>query len=129
MADLDQDPAGFFGRMIERFVKGSACMCPTSGQEDRVTFGSPLPGEAIVSAVAIALDRTAKIDRNEFLQTLRLSGRVPLKEHVLTTPVCNPKITLPGLSVSRIEIFDRCFINLVVGPAHHLLFDLPVNRL
>jgi hypothetical protein len=37
-----------------------------------------MPGEVIVSAVAITLDRTVKIARNEFLQTLRLPSRVPL---------------------------------------------------
>jgi Phage integrase family len=60
--------------------------------------------EVIVSTVAITLDRAVKIDRNEFLQTLCLPSRVPLKEHVFTGPVCHPKITLPGPSVSRIEI-------------------------
>jgi len=90
---------------------------------------SPMPSEVIVSTVAITLDRTVKIDRNEFLQTLRLPSRVPLKEHVFTWPVCHPKITLPGLSVSRIEIFDRCLIDLDVGRAHHLVFDLAVDRL
>ena len=87
-----------------------------------------MPGEVIVSAVAITLDRTVKIDRNEFLQTLRLPSRVPLKEHVFTRPVCHPKITLTGFAVSRIEVFDRCFIDLDVRPADHLLFDLSVNR-
>jgi len=115
--------------MIERFVKGSARVGPTSGQEDRFTFRSPMPGEVIVSTVAITLDCTSKIDRNKFLQTLRLSSRVPLKEHVFTRPACHPKVTLSGFSVSRIQIFDRGLIDLDVGTAHDLVFDLAVNRL
>ena len=59
-----------------------------------------MPGKVIVSAVAITLDRTVKIGWNEFLQTLRLPSRVPLKEHVLTRLVCYPKITLTGFAVS-----------------------------
>jgi len=31
MADLTQDPAGFFGRMIKGFVKATPGMSPTSG--------------------------------------------------------------------------------------------------
>ena len=65
---------------------------------------------------------------NEFLQTLRLPSRLPLKEHVFTWPVCHPKIALSGFAVSRIEIFDRCFIDLNVRSAHHLVFDLSVDR-
>jgi hypothetical protein len=38
-----------------------------------------MPGELIVGAVAVTLDRAAKVDRDKFVQTLRLSSRVPLK--------------------------------------------------
>jgi len=33
----------------------------------------------IVGAVAVTLDRAAKVQRDQFVQTLRLSGRVPPK--------------------------------------------------
>ena len=61
VADLEQDPAGFFGCMIERFAKSPARVGPTAGQKDRFTLRSPMPGEVIVSAVAVTLDRTVKI--------------------------------------------------------------------
>src|SRR5215469_14282075 len=104
-------------------------MGPTSGQEHRLTFRSPLSGKAIVCAVAIALDRAAKIDRNEFLQTLRLATGVPFKEHVFTRPMRHPQVTQTGLSIARIEVPDRRLIDLDVGPSHHLVFDLSVDWL
>jgi len=98
VADLEQDPTGIFGCMIERFVKRSARVRPTAGQKDRFTFSSPMPGKVIVSAVAIKLDRTVKIDRNEFLQTLRFPAGMPFKEYVLTRAVSHPKMgSIPPL--------------------------------
>ena len=52
-----------------------------------------------------------------------------LKKHVLSRSMRDPKITLAGFSVSRIEIPDWRFINLKIGPSHHPFFNLPVNRL
>ena len=88
-----------------------------------------MPGEAIVGAIAITLDRTAKVDRDQFIQTLRLSSRVPFKEHIFTRPMGHPQVTQACLSIAGIEISDRCFIDLDVGPAHHLIFDLSIDRL
>ena len=84
---------------------------------------------AALSAIAITLDRTAKVDRDQFIQTLRLSSRVPLEEHIFTRSMRYPQITLAGLSIAGIEIFDRRFIDLDVRVLHHLLFDLSVDRL
>jgi hypothetical protein len=88
-----------------------------------------MPGEAIVGTIAITLDRTAKVDRDQFIQTLCLSRRVPLKEHIFTRPMRHPQVTQACLSIAGIEISDGRLIDLDVGPAHHLIFDLPINRL
>ena len=85
-------------------------------------------GEAIVGAIAITLDRTAKVARDQLIQTLRLSGRVPLEEYIFTRSMHHPQITPACLSVAGIEIFDRRFIHLDVRALHHLLFDLSVDR-
>jgi hypothetical protein len=77
-----------------------------------------MPGEAIVGAIAITLDRTAKVDRDQFIQTLRLSSCVPLKEHIFTRPMRHPQVTQACLSITGIEISDGCLIDLDVGPAH-----------
>ena len=53
----------------------------------------PMSGEVIIGAVAVALDRAAKVQRDKFVQTLRFSSRVPLKEHVFTRPMRHPQIT------------------------------------
>src|SRR6266567_6786118 len=88
-----------------------------------------MPGEAIVGAIAITLDRTAKVDRDQLIQTLRLSSRVPLKEHIFTRLMGYPQITLACLSIAGIKISDRRFIHLDVRASHHLLFDLSIDRL
>ena len=95
----------------------------TAEEQDRA------PGEVIEGAIAVTVDRAAKVQRDKFVQTLRLSSRVPLKEHIFTRPMRYPQITLTGFAVSRIEVFDRRFIDLEVRPAHHLVFDLPVDWL
>ena len=71
-----------------------------------------MPGEVIVGAIAVTLDRAAKVQRDKFVQTLRLPSRVPLKEHIFTRSMRHPQITLTGFAVSRIEVFDRRSINL-----------------
>jgi hypothetical protein len=50
-------------------------------------------GEAIVGAITITLDLTAKAARDQFIQTLRLSSRVPLSASTsaLLTPGSNSK--------------------------------------
>ena len=59
-----------------------------------------MPGEVIVGAIAVTLDRTAKVERGDkFVQTLRLSSRVPLKEHIFSkrqsnTPSCRGALML-----------------------------------
>jgi hypothetical protein len=63
-----------------------------------------------VSAIAITLYCTAKVDRNELVKTLRLPTGVPFKKHVFTRPMRHPQITQAGFSVSRIEVFDWGFI-------------------
>src|ERR1700683_2828672 len=83
-----------------------------------------MPGEVDVGAIAVTLDRAAKVQRDKIVQTLPLSSRVPLKEHICTRPMRHPQITLTGFAISRIEVFDRRFINLDVSSAHHLVFDL-----
>jgi hypothetical protein len=88
-----------------------------------------MPGEVIVGAIAVTLDRTAKVGRDKFVQTLRLSSRVPLKEHIFTRSMRHPQITQPGLSIAGIKLSDRRFIDLDVRASHHLVFDLPVDRL
>jgi hypothetical protein len=40
-------------------------------------------GKAIIGAVAVALDRAAKVDRDKFIQTLGFTSRVPFKNNVL----------------------------------------------
>ena len=72
-----------------------------------------MPGEVIVGAIAVTLDYTAKVDRNELVQAFRLPTDVPFKK-------ARPH---PGFSVSRTEVFDGGFIHLDTGPAHHLCFD------
>jgi hypothetical protein len=69
-----------------------------------------MPGEAIVGAIAITLDRTAKVDRDKFIQTLRLSSRVPLEEHIFTRSMPYPQVTQACLSIAGIEISDGCLI-------------------
>jgi hypothetical protein len=86
-------------------------------------------GEVIIGAVAITLDRTAKVDRDKFIQTLRLSSGVPLKEHIFPRPMRHPQITQTCLSTAGIKVSDRRFIHLDVRPSHHLIFDLPVDWL
>jgi len=88
-----------------------------------------MPGEVIVGAIAVTLDRTAKVERDKFVQTLRLSSRVPLKEHIFTRPMRHPQITQAGLSIAGIKVSDRRFIDLDVRTSHHLVFDLPVDWL
>ena len=46
-----------------------------------------------------------------------------LKEHIFTRSMRHPQITLTGFAVSRIEVFDRRFIDLDVRTAHHLVFE------
>src|SRR5271165_1327940 len=104
-------------------------MGPTSGYQYWPARGRPMSGEVIVGAIAVTLDRAAKVQRDKFVQTLRFSSRIPLKEDIFTRSMRHPQITLTGFAVSRIEVFDRRFINLDVRPAHHLVFDLPVDRL
>ena len=58
-----------------------------------------MSGEVIIGAVAVTLDRTAKVERDKFVQTLRLSSRVPLKEHIFSkrqsnTPSCRGALML-----------------------------------
>ena len=65
--------------MVECFVKSPTRVCPTAGQKNRFTFRSPMPRKVIICGVAVTFDRTVKIDRNEFLQTLRLPGGMPFK--------------------------------------------------
>jgi hypothetical protein len=43
-ADLDRDPGGFFGRMIERFVKALRVCAQHPAQKDCFSFRSPIPG-------------------------------------------------------------------------------------
>jgi hypothetical protein len=86
-------------------------------------------GEAIVGAIAITLDRTAKVARDQFIKTPRLSSGGPLEEHIFTRSMRHPQIALTGLSVAGIKISDRRFIDLDVGAAHHLVFDFSVDRL
>jgi hypothetical protein len=88
-----------------------------------------MPGEAIVGAIAITLDRTAKVDRDQFIQTLRLSCRVPFEEHIFTRPMGDPQVTQACLSITGIKISDRRFIDLDVRASHHLVFDLSIDRL
>ena len=68
-----------------------------------------MSGEVIVGAVAVTLDRTAKVQRDKFVQTLGLSSRVPLKEHIFTRSMRHPQITL-------IPDHHGCF-RFGVGPA------------
>jgi hypothetical protein len=63
----------------------------------RLSFRSPMPGEMIVSAVAITLDHTVKIDRNEFLQTLRLSSLCHSKSTSSSGRCATQKYPCPAL--------------------------------
>ena len=80
-----------------------------------------MPGEVIVGAVAVTLDRAAKVDRDKFVQTLRLSGRAPLEEHIFTRSMRHSQITQAGLSIAGIKISSRRFIHLDVRASHHLV--------
>jgi hypothetical protein len=104
-------------------------MGPASSQQNRFALRRTISGKAIVTAIAVTLDRAAKVGRYEFLQTLRLAAGVPFKEHILTWPVCHPQITQARLSIAGIEVPDRRFIDLDVRPSHHLVFNLSVDRL
>jgi hypothetical protein len=86
-----------------------------------------MPGKMIVGTIAVTLNRAAKVQRDKLVQTLRLPSRVPFKEDIFAWPMRYPKITLAGFAVSRIEVFDRRFINLDVRASHHLIFDLLVD--
>src|SRR6266481_8990791 len=76
-----------------------------------------MPGEVIVGAIAVTLDRAAKVQRDKFVQTLRLSSRVPLKEHIFTRSMCHPQVTQTCLSIAGIKISDWRFILLLATPA------------
>ena len=86
-------------------------------------------GKAIIGAVAVALDRAAKVDRDKFIQTLGFTSRVPFKNNVLPWPMRHPQIAQSCLAAAGIQIFDRRFINLDIRPFHHLSFHLPVDGL
>ena len=73
-----------------------------------------MSGEVIIGAVAVTLDRTAKVQRDKFVQTLRFSSRVPLKEDIFTRSMRHPQITQAGLSIAGIKVSDRRFIDLDV---------------
>jgi hypothetical protein len=88
-----------------------------------------MSGEVIIGAVAVTLDRAAKVQRDKFVQTLRFSSGVPLKEDIFTRPMRHPQITQAGLSIAGIKVSDRGFIHLEVRASHHLVFDLSVDWL
>jgi hypothetical protein len=45
--------------MIQGVVEATPRVRPTSGEEHRPTLGGAMPGEVVIGAIAVALDRAA----------------------------------------------------------------------
>src|ERR1700721_3876225 len=104
-------------------------MSPNSTPGQRSPVCSTTTGKSVIGAITITLNGPSKIDGNEALQTTRGPGRVPLVDHIASRSMRDPKIPLSGFSISRIKIFNRCFIHLNVRPTHQLKFHFHVNVL
>jgi hypothetical protein len=127
--DLNQDPCGFFGGGIQGFKKASPDMSPTSGQDYGLTLFFAATGEAIIGAITITLNSPCKLDGDQVFQATRCSSGVPLVDHIASRLMRHPQIALACFSIARIEVSDRCLIDLKVGTAHHLSFYFNVNGL
>src|SRR6059058_5118924 len=100
-------------------------MCPTSGQLD---VSLPAGREGGISAVAITLDDSPKIDGDDLLQAGRGPAGFPSKNHVSPGGRTDPQIPLAGLAVTRLQVFHRSLIDLDVSTGHDPGSNLLIDR-
>src|SRR5687768_16115676 len=99
-------------------------MSPATRQPDPGTS----PRKCRVGVVSVALNHSRKIDGHYLLKASSGPAGVPMKNHVPSGCGADPKISLPRLPISGLQILDRRFIHLDISTGHHSGPDLLVNR-
>ena len=86
-------------------------------------------GKTIVGFITIALERAAKVYRNNLFKTVGCSAGLPMKDHIPTWCTTGPEVAELGLSVAWGKVADRGLIYLDITTSKYLFIDFIVDRL
>ena len=128
--DLPQQPADGARGAFEGLMDRASCVCPAAGQSDGRRSGASIvrANEGRVGAVAVGLQRAAKLRRDDRFQARGCAADGPRKEGIAIGARAAPKVSAPGLPVAGREVFDRRFVHLHVTAAEHPGADVFVDR-
>src|SRR5213080_1124994 len=116
MLDLPDQPTGNPRRLFQCFVKLPAHVRPAACQ-----FNGSLSsiGKGAIARVTITLNFAVEVRRNDVFQTTGRTTGFPLVKTLATGTMSGPKVTLPGLAVARLQIFNRRFVHLHITSGQH----------